>query len=155
MIKCPKCKSDIEADSLFCDQCGEELRVCSKCKQPGRGKCCGFCGAPMVFAREAACGDAEGRFLVNQVLGLRLELVDGAIIGRREGAYAATFSGQSYVSGKHARLDVARETGGWSITDLGSTNGTFVNRRRLEANVPCCLQVGDRVKIATIEFLVE
>jgi hypothetical protein len=43
------------------------------------------------------------------------------------------------VSGRHAR--VARQDGAWIVEDLGSTNGTFVNGRRLAG--PAVLAPGD------------
>ena len=43
------------------------------------------------------------------------------------------------VSGRHAR--VARQDGSWIVEDLGSTNGTFVNGRRLSG--PAVLAAGD------------
>lgn len=55
------------------------------------------------------------------------------------------------VSGEHAEiLEVA---GFLFIRDLGSTNGTFVNRRRIQNATP--LWNGDHVEIADVEFRVE
>jgi ABC-type multidrug transport system ATPase subunit len=53
------------------------------------------------------------------------------------------------VSREHARLDWAGER--WVLTDQGSTNGTFVNGRRLTRARP--LRAGDRIDIATFGFL--
>lgn len=53
------------------------------------------------------------------------------------------------VSREHARLEPA--SGGWVLTDLGSTNGTFVNGKRLTK--PCHLKSGDRIDIATFGFV--
>ncbi len=49
------------------------------------------------------------------------------------------------VSGRHARID--RAGGSYRIVDLGSTNGTFLNDRRLEPNVDQELRDGDRISI--------
>ena len=51
---CPKCKAMIEGDSLFCDQCGEELMVCSSCEGFKRGKRCNTCGSQLITARQKA-----------------------------------------------------------------------------------------------------
>ena len=51
--------------------------------------------------------------------------------------------GDSYVSSVHARI-YARD-GSYMVEDLGSTNGTYLNRRRITA--PAELQRGDRVKV--------
>lgn len=91
--------------------------------------------------------------LVCRAAGIVLVLKDGAIIGRRNGDYVAQFSNQPYVSGTHARL--AYTTQGWTITDLGSTNGTMVNGKSLSVNAPYPISVGDTVRIATLDFIVE
>lgn len=49
----------------------------------------------------------------------------------------------TYVSQVHARLD--GRDGGWYVEDLGSTNGTFLNDRRVE--VPVEVHAGDVVRI--------
>lgn len=43
----PSCKAEIPDDSFFCDQCGIQLKRCTKCFSVGYGKFCGKCGAPM------------------------------------------------------------------------------------------------------------
>ena len=48
-----------------------------------------------------------------------------------------------YVSSNHARL-VPRD-GDWLVEDTGSTNGTFVNDRKV--NEPVVVSVGSRIKI--------
>jgi len=50
----------------------------------------------------------------------------------------------SYVSDEHARL--ARTDGDrWTVTDLASTNGTYVNQRRITA--PTTISAGDQIAI--------
>jgi EAL domain-containing protein (putative c-di-GMP-specific phosphodiesterase class I) len=58
----------------------------------------------------------------------------------------------SGVSRKHASLALDRESGQLVLTDLGSTNGSFVNRSRLEGT--CLLAEGDIVHIGSAEFRV-
>ncbi len=52
MIICPNCKEEIEDDSHFCDQCGQELVYCSSCGRVGMGRRCTYCGGLMVSADE-------------------------------------------------------------------------------------------------------
>lgn len=52
------------------------------------------------------------------------------------------------VSREHARL--VREGDQWLLEDLGSTNGTFHNGRRIDGRVT--LKVGDRVAFASFEY---
>ena len=49
---CPLCKEEIEADSIFCDQCGSELRKCTNCGGFCKGNFCPKCGKPSVKASE-------------------------------------------------------------------------------------------------------
>jgi pSer/pThr/pTyr-binding forkhead associated (FHA) protein len=49
-MQCPSCKEQIDDDSLFCDQCGEQIKVCVECGRPGKGKRCQFDGKELVPA---------------------------------------------------------------------------------------------------------
>lgn len=44
---------------------------------------------------------------------------------------------------------------GYSIIDLGSTNGTFINEQPLERNVPRMLNPGDTIRIGDLTFTYE
>lgn len=55
---CAHCKSDIDNDSLHCDQCGKELFICSGCGKPGKGKNCVECGSPLFSPKQKASGGA-------------------------------------------------------------------------------------------------
>jgi len=53
IMQCPSCKENIDDDSRYCDQCGEQIFVCSSCGRPGKGKRCIFDGKEMVAAGTA------------------------------------------------------------------------------------------------------
>lgn len=55
------------------------------------------------------------------------------------------------VSGRHA--EILRVGDHLLIRDLGSTNGTFVNRRRVRQPTP--IGDGDHIEIADLEFRLE
>jgi len=55
-----------------------------------------------------------------------------------------------YVSGSHAVITA--EDGTFTLTDIGSTNGTFVNGEKLEPNQPRQLNDGDMVTFAQVSF---
>ena len=61
--------------------------------------------------------------------------------------------GEASVSSRHARLEISFDT--LTITDLGSTNGTFVNGVRAVPEVPIALRPGDRVKLGRNEYQVQ
>jgi pSer/pThr/pTyr-binding forkhead associated (FHA) protein len=54
------------------------------------------------------------------------------------------------VSRKHAEF--VRADGGFAVKDVGSLNGTYVNRARIDA--PTSLQTGDEVQIGKFRLLV-
>lgn len=83
--------------------------------------------------------------------GWRLQLTEGPF-GRVGGIWPELGTCQ-YVSSNHGF--VSRTAAGWTITDNGSTNGTFINDARMAAGQPSVLGKGTRVRIATLDFIVE
>ncbi|HVJ68010.1 MAG TPA: EAL domain-containing protein [Caulifigura sp.] len=74
---------------------------------------------------------------------------EGFIIGRRPGADLQVVSPR--VSGRHAELlTIGKHL---FVRDLGSTNGTYVNRRRIVQPTP--VMEGDHIEVADVEFRVE
>lgn len=59
----------------------------------------------------------------------------------------------STVSRSHAVIEGG--TNGWFITDLGSTNGTFLNGREIPPQEPAAIYAGDRIRLAKEEFIFE
>ena len=57
------------------------------------------------------------------------------------------------VSRRHAIISLQGQ--GWVIEDLGSSNGTFVNNRRLLPNSLTSIQSGDELKFGTLLLRVE
>lgn len=85
-------------------------------------------------------------------MGVTINLIPGAVIGRVTGNYASQLGTFQYLSGTQARVDC---TGGqWTITDLGSRNGTAVN------GMPCAptqpFKSGDVIRFSRFyDFQVE
>ena len=52
MIVCPNCKEEIDDDSHFCDQCGQQLAYCERCGRVGLGRRCTQCGGLMLSREE-------------------------------------------------------------------------------------------------------
>ncbi|MDP8978354.1 MAG: FHA domain-containing protein, partial [Actinomycetota bacterium] len=80
---------------------------------------------------------AEGRPRV-----VRLEGEGGGVVFGRAPDATVTLSDQ-YASERHAR--VYQRNGEWVVADLGSTNGTFLNRSRVTAPTP--ISAGDQLGI--------
>ena len=76
--------------------------------------------------------------------GRSFALVDEATIGRAAGCLVQL--DDTYVSQVHAR--VARGVTGYTVEDLNSTNGTYVNR--VKVTVPTPLYAGDRLQVGNI-----
>lgn len=70
-------------------------------------------------------------------MNIRLQLFDGALIGRTTGDYVQQLSVCKYISGRHAQINMTPN--GWTITDLGSTNGTKVNGNPCVPTLPFAL----------------
>lgn len=130
---CPYCKKMIDDDSLYCDQCGKELKFCPQCNKPHR---------------ETAMPVGPG-YLIGD--GMKLELKSGPF-GRTSGIYPE-FSSCIYVSGRHGEF--ARTPQGWTVMDYGSTNGTYLNGVRLKPNAPYPLKNGDALSVSRLKFTVQ
>ncbi len=86
---------------------------------------------------------APGRLAVIEgaLKGQHLDLGDEMTIGRAQKCHLVL--DDTYVSQVHVRIFA--KNGGYMVEDLGSTNGTYVNRRRITS--PTEVQRGDQVKI--------
>ncbi len=71
------------------------------------------------------------------------------VIGRRSEANLQLAS--QCISGRHAEILLIGDN--LFIRDLGSTNGTYLNRRRVRQPTP--ISAGDHIEIADVEFKVE
>lgn len=188
MIICPSCKEEIEDDSHFCDQCGQELVYCSSCGRVGMGRRCTYCGGLMISADEliqkrqepkpvsspvsvsmsysqmsrrmpdgpsavSSPGGIPTLTLYNPSLDIRMIGMNGAIIGRRQGPYAQQLENHMYISGVHAQL-IYKPDAGWCIIDKHSSNGTKLNQRDLQPDIPMSVKSGDIVTLANVNLQV-
>ncbi|MDR0960502.1 MAG: FHA domain-containing protein [Propionibacteriaceae bacterium] len=89
--------------------------------------------------------------------GERLQLVDEVHIGRSP--QCELMLDDDYISSMHALLrhhpaDPSRGVAGhWSLTDLGSTNGTFVNSAKITQ--PTLVTVDDVMRIGRVQMRLE
>ncbi|MEE9415530.1 MAG: FHA domain-containing protein [Acidimicrobiales bacterium] len=97
--------------------------------------------------RTAARGSAHGSRLMMveppEIAGTSFELGDEIVIGRS--ASCQITLDDTYVSQLHTR--VFNREGRYFVEDLGSTNGTYLNRNKVSAPTP--VNPGDRVQVGS------
>jgi serine/threonine protein kinase len=82
--------------------------------------------------------------------GTEIQVEDELLIGRQASG-EGSLGQDAEISRTHAR--VSRANGEYVIEDLGSTNGTFVNGRRIEG--PEILSAGDRIQVGATTLVVQ
>lgn len=78
--------------------------------------------------------------------------VDGEVLIGRDGVYEEYFDRSNYISRKHATLYF--ENGAVCVLDA-STNGTFINGKRVEKMQKIPLNKGDKITFADMDFVLE
>lgn len=73
-------------------------------------------------------------------------------IGRTLGNEIVLPDVERKVSSKHARIE--NRTGVLNVIDLGSTNGTLLNGKKIDANQPVLLRNGDKIGIGSFQLLI-
>ncbi len=169
-IECPECGAMIPSDSKYCDQCGVELLECVNCGSVGTGNFCAMCSSPMVsrnpdkpatVTTTTASPTADDVHKTGGVARKSLALKarqgnfviiprDEAVIGRGEGDYVAQLSKCEYISRRHGKF--VKQGRLWLIVDFGSTNGTLVNDKELQPDIPVQFRKGDVIDIGTYIF---
>jgi len=178
MNRCQSCQTDSYVGALFCSNCGARLEAGSvqttrRLTQselattdlpPGRR------GPATPASSQLAPGQQSGAG--NFIWELTLLLGQGEVtlslasqsefsLGRDDQGSQAILpdvdlnpfgANQLGVSRIHASLQQAG--GRITITDLGSTNGTYVNGRRILSNRPYPLRTGDRLQLGELESFV-
>jgi len=161
MIKCPVCQAEHPENTLFCDECGSYL-------QGGNQKETDPLAAAEVtwMEREETDEVPEEEEVVSPV-SLKLSIPDSGRdvelpltkevnIGRLDPASASfpdidlTSDGglEKGVSRRHAKI--TRRGSEVFIEDLGSINGTFLNRKKLTPYLPQVLKSGDELQLGKL-----
>lgn len=115
-----------------------DLRASEGTRAPGRAQ------APSRDRGKKARGKTPRSITVLDQNGRKADTIalDGTVqIGRADACQVKLED--TYVSSFHARL--FNRDGAWVVEDLGSTNGTYLNQRRLTS--PAELNAGDRLRV--------
>jgi hypothetical protein len=98
-----------------------------------------------------ACKSSNRRLIASKEKFNSFEIVEKSfLIGKME-KHVDGIINDNLVSRIHA--EIKNEGGKFFLTDLNSTNGTFHNERRLEANETVEIQPEDMVRFATAEYV--
>lgn len=104
---------------------------------------------PAAPAAPAVPAGPPGRLVADS--GASLSVPDGTTMIGREATLGVALADPSTLSRRHAEL--VRQGDQLAVRDLGSTNGTYVNGRKIDADTP--LHVGDVVQFGAVRFRVE
>jgi len=108
---------------------------------PARSGSRGPAPAPRAPSKRSKRAPRKLSVVEGPLKGKSYELGDDLTVGRAEKCHIVV--DDTYISQVHARFFADGET--FVVEDLGSTNGTYLNRRRITS--PAELSRGDRVKI--------
>jgi pSer/pThr/pTyr-binding forkhead associated (FHA) protein len=144
-MKCPNCGAEVTSKMKFCAQCGTKL---------DRGQST-VSYAPAFEEGDdqaAPATDLEGAALIelDQVegtAGRRMHDIGDEIVTVGRSPESSIFLDDVTVSREHARIE--RGDSGYRIHDVGSLNGTYVNRVRVDA---VDLRSGDEIQIGKFRF---
>jgi pSer/pThr/pTyr-binding forkhead associated (FHA) protein len=103
----------------------------------------GGAGAPEKLRLKIVSGNAAGD---------TVEVGQEEFIIGRQAEGAGSLANDIEISRTHARI-TGEADGSFVIEDLGSTNGTYVNGRRIDR--PLALEVGDRIELGASALVVQ
>ncbi|MGB9722912.1 MAG: FHA domain-containing protein [Chloroflexia bacterium] len=162
MIICPYCHHQALEGTLFCPECGASLVPPEKSAAEGPTQAPAEERPPEDEARSesrttAHITPAELRLLVlNSGRTISCPLKEVILIGRGDAAGGIfpeidLTPDNAYLAGvsrRHARI--IRRGNEFYLEDLGSLNGTFLNRDRLTAHIPVPFQDGDEIRLGNL-----
>jgi pSer/pThr/pTyr-binding forkhead associated (FHA) protein len=166
MIRCSHCNAQQLNGTIFCAECGASLmsadprrETTTALNKPNEGLPAVAEEAPhTVVAAPAPTAGVPGISVVVINSGRRISLEAGEelLVGRKDnqrGIYPDVDLGldggyDAGVSRRHALITPGAN--GYTLEDLASANGTFINGRRLPAQTPTPITSGDELKFGTL-----
>jgi predicted amidophosphoribosyltransferase len=150
-LRCPVCGEKAAPGQAFCAVCGASLQGATPVAVT----------VPEAIVPEAAQPVVVGPCLEIVESGAQIPLPDQPelLIGREDEVSGVHpdidmtphRGEEGGISRRHARL--TRQGDVWSVADLDSTNGTYVNGTELQPRVPVPLHDGDRVGLGDIQAI--
>lgn len=148
-VSCPQCGHQNPLGSHFCSSCGHEI------EGPSEHGTTASVLVPVESPLEEVRVELDdlppgvGMLVVTRGpnSGSRFAL-DEAVVTAGRHPDSVIFLDDITVSRRHA--EIRQVPGGYQLADVGSLNGTYLNRERVEA---CNLQDGDELQIGTFKLL--
>jgi hypothetical protein len=160
MIKCPVCQAQHPENTLFCDECGSSLLEDNQKKTGlivvGEVTWTEREETPKVSEEEVVSPVSLKLSIPDSGREMELPLTKEVNIGRLDAASDCfpdvdlTSDGglKKGVSRRHAKI--TRRGSEVFIQDLGSMNGTFLNRKKLTPYLPQVLKNGDELQLGKL-----
>jgi pSer/pThr/pTyr-binding forkhead associated (FHA) protein len=143
-MKCKECQTENIAGALFCEECGAKLEEK---------------GALLEVSEEAI----GAQLVLESSDGSRLAIPtkEDVIIGREDPVSdifpdvdLTDLGGmEKGVSRKHAVIH--RLGADFTVEDMGSTNGTYVNKKKILAHTPQTIKPGDELRFGKLSLSVQ
>jgi hypothetical protein len=150
MTNCPTCSFENTEDSNFCRRCGSRLLTPVELNETTITYALGEHEGTETEGIEPDAFGSESTVLVIRTGGGREgETIglDGDVLTIGRSPHSDLFLDDVTVSRHHAR--VLRDESGFSVEDLNSLNGTYINRKRIERHR---LSDGDELQIGKFKL---
>lgn len=164
MQRCSNCNSQQLDGTIFCSDCGATLiksanrheTTAALSKAPTGNLSTVEELSPLPVNTGLPAAPTISLVVINSGRRINLDAADDLLVGRKDnqrGIYPDVDLGldggyDAGVSRRHAII--AAHASGFTLQDLSSANGTFVNGRRLPPETPTPVRHGDEIKFGTL-----
>ena len=150
-MKCPICGFDNLEGTAYCDDCGTKLSP-DDMSSPPASQTNAEAIQPVEEAKLIVTATGNESLINKDIVLLGRESVPDSIFPEID---LTPDDPEGYVSRRHTQIQ--RQDKQYTIIDLNSTNGTFVNNKRLAKDTPHPLTNGDEIRVGktVLKFLLE
>lgn len=163
MQRCSHCNAQQLDGTIFCSECGATMIKGARSAET-TAALNKAAGSGLLTVEEPATpldtrlpsAPSLSLVVINSGRRISLDAADDLLVGRKDnqrGIYPDVDLGldggyDAGVSRRHAIIGVSAD--GFTVEDLGSANGTFINGRRLQPEAPTPIRHGDELKFGTL-----